>query len=220
MWTLWGACFLLSARAYPSYEIPNHDISDLGDPGMNPKGWLIWSIGMGIAAAMIFPPIVHASRRMEELTSRHSCGVRNLASLGSVFTRCGCLGMAGLALVPQGPKLYDLIHTISGVFAFGGVYVTLLFLWGPALFLIRKISATRLALFTLSAVWAVVGFLVTQGYRFLALGEMGHHYKHKSESVLLRFSLWEWMLLAAVTTSFAVLIAILPAKNDRPETRN
>lgn len=207
---LWSACFVSSARAYPGYQMPNRDISDLGDPAMNPHGWWLWSIGMGIAAVMIFPAFVHASRRMKELTLRQTGRDRWQVSLGSICLRCACLGMAGLALVPQGPQYYDLIHTISGVFAFGGVYVTLLFLWGPALFQVPEMSAPRLAIFVLSAWWAVAGFLITQGYRFFAYGEMGHH-NNKGESVLLHFSLWEWMLFAAVTSSFAILVALLPA---------
>lgn len=211
LWVLWGACFLLAARSYPGYQISNHDISDLGDPGMNPKGWWFWSIGMGIAAMMIFPPIAYASRRMEELTIRQAYSGRRLVSLGSICMRCACWGMAGLALVPQSRNL-DLIHVISGVFAMGGVYVTILFLWGAPLFKVLEMSVARLVLFTVSAWWAVAGFLATQGYRFFAYGELGHDYKHKSESVLLRFSLWEWMLFAALTTSFAILVAFLPSK--------
>ena len=124
--------------------------------------------------------------------------------------RCASLGMAGLALVPQGRNLGDLIHIISGVFAFGGVYVTLLFFWGAPLFKIREFGIARSMLFTLSAWWAVVGFLATQGYRFFVYDELGHDLKNRSESFLLRFSLWEWMLFAAVTTSFAILLALLP----------
>jgi len=214
LWALWGACFVLAARSYPGYEISNHDISFLGDPALNPKGWWFWSIGMGIAAMMAFPPIAYASRRMEELTVRQGCGGRRLVSVGSICMRCACLGLAGLALVPQGPKLLDLIHTISGVFAFGGEYVTLLFFWGAPLFKVQEMSVARLALFTVSAWWAVAGFLATQGYRFFAYGELGHDLKNKGESVFLRFSLWEWMLFAAVTTSFAILVALLPSKDE------
>jgi fatty acid desaturase len=95
----------------------------------------------------------------------------------------------------------------------GGAYVTLLFFWGASIFKIREMSVARLALFTASAWWAVAGFLGTQGYRFLAYGELGHDLKHRSESILLRFSLWEWMLFAAVTTSFAILLALLPPED-------
>ena len=212
---LWAACFGLAALLYPGYQLPNHDISDLGDPAMNPHGWWLWSLGMGIAAVMIFPPIAYACRRMEALTVRQSSGGRRLVSLGSMGMRCACLGMLGLALVPQGRGLFDLIHTISGVFAFGGVFVTLLFLWGPALFHVREMSAARWALFTVSAWWAVAGFLVTQGFRYLAYGEVGHDHKHGNESVFLHFSLWEWMLFASVTTSFALLVTLLPAKAEK-----
>jgi len=208
---LWAACFALSARYYRGYEIPNHDVSDLGDPAMNPKGWWFWAIGMGIAAVMTIPLISYASRRMEELTIMQAGGGRRLVTFGSICMRCACLGLAGLALAPQGPRL-DLIHVISGVVAMGGAYLTLLLFWGAPLFKVQQMSVARLALFSVSAWWAVAGFLVTQGFRFFAYGELGHDLRHKGESILLRFSLWEWMLFAAVTTSFATLLALLPSK--------
>jgi hypothetical protein len=213
---LWAACFVLAMRFYPGYQIPDRDISDLGDPAMNPKGWSFWAIGMGIAAMMTFPPISYASRRMEALTARQAHGGRRLVSLGSICMRCSCFGLAGLALAPQSHNI-DAIHVISGVCALGGVYVTLLFFWGAPLFKIQEMSVARLALFTLSAWWGVAGFLATQGYRFFAYGELGHDVKHRGESVFLHFSLWEWMLFASATTSFAMLVALLPSKVETNE---
>jgi hypothetical protein len=216
---LWAGCFLLAARTYCGYEITTHDISALGDPGFNPRGWSWWSIGMGIAAVLIYSPIAHASRRMRELTTDQSRGTRRLVSIGAVCMRCGCLGMAGLALAPQRHGLGDLLHVIAGVFAFGGVYVTLLFFWSVPLFRVRDMSAVRLTLFTLSAWWAVIGYLSTQGFRYFAYGEAGHDLKHRGESILLRFSLWEWMLFAALVSSFAVLVAVLPTEMNPRHTR-
>jgi len=210
---LWAGCFLLAARFYPSYRIPNHDISDLGDPGMNRHGWWFWSLGMGLAALLSIPPIAYASRRMHELTLTHPDGGRRLVSMGTISMRCALFGLAGLALVPQSHHL-DALHIVSGVFAMGGAYITLLYFWGAPLFTVREMSPTRRALITVSAWWGVAGFLGTQAYRFLAYGEVGHDWKHHGESILLRFSLWEWLLFAAVTTSFALLIALLPERQD------
>jgi len=213
---LWAICFISAWRFYPGYQISNRDISDLGDPAMNPKGWEYWALGMGIAAVMTFPPIAYAARRMNELTARQSAGSKRLVFLGSIGMRCACIGLAGLALAPQGPRL-DSIHVVSGVFAMGGAYMSLLYFWGAPLFKVRKMSGARLALYMVSAWWGVAGFLATQGYRFFAYGELGHDLKHRSESVLLRFSLWEWMLFAAVTTSFATLLAVLPPNVETSE---
>ena len=213
---LWAACFVLAMHSYSGYRISSHDISDLGDPAMNPKGWWFWSMGMGLTALLAFPPISYAARRMEKLTIRQTDRGRRLVSLCTISMRCACLGLVGLALVRQSYHP-DALHVISGVFAMGGAYVTLLFFWGAPLFKIREMSGARLTLFTLSAWWGVAGFLATQGYRFFAYGELGHDLKHRSESILLRFSLWEWMLFAAVTTSFALLVALLPAKVEAEE---
>ncbi len=207
---LWAVCLLLAARSYTGYQFSDHDISFLGHPALNPRGWWLWSLGMGVAALMMFPATAYARRRMEELTSTHTRRGRRLVALGSICLRCSCFGLLGLALVPQG-DLLEPLHQAAGAFAFTGMYATLLFLWGVPLFQVREMGAARLALFTFSAWWGVVGYLGSQGYRFFAYGELGRHFR-PGECILLRFSLWEWLLFAAVTTSFATLVALLPEK--------
>ncbi|HEY2860883.1 MAG TPA: hypothetical protein VGJ21_20910, partial [Terracidiphilus sp.] len=56
---------------------------------------------------------------------------------------------------------------------------------------------------------------------YFVYGELGHQLKHKHESLLLRFSLWEWMLFLGGTVAFAVLVTVLPAgtpRNPAPST--
>ena len=209
---LWGACFALAWRSYPGYQMANHDISFLGHPALNPRGWWFWSIGMGIASVMMTPLTAYVSGRMKELTAGHAHADRRLVALGALCQRSACFGLLGLALVPQSEKL-DPLHQTAGVFAMGGMYMALLFLWLVPLSRVREISVARFTVFAISAWWGVLGFLGTQGYRFLAYGELGRHLKHKSESVLLRFSLWEWMLFLAGTTSFIILVTLLPARS-------
>jgi hypothetical protein len=207
---LWAGCFALAWRAFPGgYKMPHHDISFLGAADLNPHGWWYWSLGMGIASVMSFPLTAYASRRMEKMVFSPGFRGGRLVTLGGHSLRWSCLGMMGLALSPQG-GLFDVIHIVSGVFAMGGMYLTLLFLWLVPLCAARQLRAGSFALFAFSAAWGVVGFLLTQGFRFFVYGELGRHIKHKSESVLLRFSLWEWMLFIAGTTSFALLLVLLP----------
>jgi hypothetical protein len=211
LWIIGALCLGLAWHTYPKgYRMPDHDISYLGHPILNPRGWWYWSLGMGISSVMMYPPIAYASRRMKELTCTLDDGTKRLVTLGSICVLVSCAGSMGLALTPQGPKL-DAVHKAAGACAFSGMYVTLLYFWGLPLFRLRTISAARLTLFVLSAWWAVVGFLVTQGYRFFALGELEHSAHEKHESLFLRFSFWEWMLFFGVTASFAVLVAVLPA---------
>jgi hypothetical protein len=215
LYALGGFCFFLAWQSYPKgYRLPDYDISDLGHPRLNPHGWWYWCLGLGIASIMIYPPIAYASRRMRTLADEQNPGTRHLVKWGSLCLRASCLGLLGLALTPQGPTLLDAMHQTAGVFAFGGMYVTLLGFWGVPLFRLRTIGTARLTVLVVSSWWAVIGFLATQGYRFFALGELGHSAHEKHESLLLRFSFWEWMLLVGVTSAFYLLIALLPGDSQ------
>lgn len=205
---LWGGCFALSWRAYPGYRMVHHDISFLGHPRLNPQGWGFWSMGMGIAGTMLLPLTSYASRRMHELTSGQSPTCRTRVALGERCLRVACWGLLGLALIPQVPG-FDLGHQAAGALAFGGFYVTVLFLWLIPFLGIPELSTAMRVGFAFSAWWSVVGFLATQGYRFFAYGELGRRITHKGQSVLLRFSLWEWMLFVGITSSFVLLVVLL-----------
>lgn len=97
---LCGICFALAWRAYPHYQMSNHDISYLGHPSLNPKGWWYWSIGMGIAFLMTCPLVAHASRRMEALAIHQPQTVRRLVSLAA----CRTLWRASVA--PRSPDFF------------------------------------------------------------------------------------------------------------------
>jgi hypothetical protein len=207
---LWGGCFVLAWRTYPKYEFANHDISFLGHPALNPKGWWYWSIGMGIASVMLLPPVRYLNRHLESVTLHADQAQPKRVPFSSLCLHLSCLGLMGLALVPQGER-WDLVHKASGALAMGGMYGALLALLSVPLFKAGPLGAGRVVLLQVSAWWGVVGFLVTQGYRFFAYGELGHVMKHKDESLLLRFSLWEWMLFVAGTLAFVVCFALVPA---------
>lgn len=211
---LWAGCFFIAWRAYPNYQFPNHDISFLGHPALNPQGWWYWSLGMGIASVMMFPPVRHLSRQMHEITLGQNQSPRRFVSMGSFCLHLSCVGLMGLALAPQGER-FDLVHKASGALAMGGMYATLLILWSAPLFKAVPMSVGRVATLLFSTWWGVIGFLLTQGYRFFAYGELGRVLKHKHESILLRFSLWEWMLFVAGTTAFVVFFAFLPSQDPQ-----
>jgi hypothetical protein len=207
---LWGACFALAWRTYPQYQFANHDISFLGHPALNPKGWWYWSLGMGIASVMMLPPVRFLNRQMTNITLHQDQRQRNRSSLGSLCLRLSCFGLMGLALIPQGER-FDVMHKASGALAMGGMYAALLVLWSAPLSHSGHGGAGRKALLLASAWWGVIGFLATQGYRYFAYRELGRAVKQQDESLLLRFSLWEWMLFVAGILAFVVFFALLPA---------
>jgi hypothetical protein len=148
---------------------------------------------------------------MDDLTARQTPSRRNLVAMGSVASRCACFGLVGLALIPQ-YRGFDAPHQFAGLFALGGLYLTVLCwsipLWGTSL------SLAKTLLLTLAACWGPLGFLATQGYRFFAFGEIGRGMKVKDQSILLRFSLWEWMLFFCVTTCVILLVLLLPNRKN------
>jgi len=244
-----AVCLVLAARSYPHYSMFDHDVSFLGHPRLNPAGWLFWSVGMGLDGLMLWPVTVYLSRGMRALTAGQSPGRRRLVAAGTVASRCACVGLLGLGLVPQYPGL-DPAHQLSGVLAMGGLYVAL---WIFAGILIsspptslepirepcrrrgrshfapttpqnrdspRQLSDRRLAktlLFGLALGWGPVGFLLTQGWRFFVYGEVGHDVNVSSQCLLLRFSLWEWLLCFCLFPALPLVVWRLPDPRSAPQ---
>jgi hypothetical membrane protein len=207
---LQALCFALAWRRYPGYDMTTHDISDLGQPKGNPEGWMFWSLGMGIAGLMMIPLCSYAIRTMDALHKSSPPGIQWKVRWGARLLRLAWVGMLGLALIPQYRGL-DPAHQLAGVFAFGGLYVTMLFLWGRTWRAVPQVARWKVLVFHLSAWWGVVGFLGTQGYRFFR-GDAAdwHSVDGICRNPVFRFSLWEWNLFIALTTAFALFLLILP----------
>jgi hypothetical protein len=204
-----AACLVLAARSYPHYSMFDDDISFLGHPRLNPNGWLFWSAGMGLSGLMLWPVAVHISRGMRALTAGRSPGQRRSVAAGTVASRCACFGLLGLALIPQFPGL-DPAHELSGVLAMGGLYVAM-WLFAGILICSPPISLAKTLLLGLAVAWGPVGFLLTQGWRFFVYGELGHDVKVSPQYLLLRFSLWEWLLFICLFPSLLLVVLRLPS---------
>ena len=105
-------------------------------------------------------------------TAGQSPGRRRLVIAGTFASRCACVGLVGLALIPQYPGL-DPAHQLAGVLAMGGLYVAL-WIFAGILICSPPISLAKTLLFGLALGWGPVGFLLTQGWRFFVYGELGH----------------------------------------------
>ncbi len=169
--SLCAVCLLLAARTYPGYSLPDHDISYLGHPRLNPAGWLFWSLGIGLSGLMLWPIVAYMVRSVRPLVGQSAVRGRLLAA-GTLAGRVACFGMVGLALIPQSPAL-DAAHRVAATLAMGGMYVAL---WCFVAILIGHAHCSRAeALLLVAAVgWGPIGYLVTQGWRFFAWGDVVH----------------------------------------------
>ena len=210
---LQALCLGMAWRAYPHYSFFDHDISFLGLPRRNPMGWWFWSVGMGITGIMMWPVARWGSLQMDELTAGQTPWQRKFVAMGSVTSRCSCYGLLALALIPQYPSLV-LAHGLGTAFGFGGLYLTVLFYWSVFLWGASLGVAKKARLLTVAVCWGPVGFLVTQGYRFFAYGEIGRKIRVTDQSHFLRFSLWEWMLFFCAMTSVFLLLLLLPDRKN------
>ena len=148
------------------------------------------------------------------MTAEQSPGRRRLVAAGTVASRCACVGLLGLALIPQFPGL-DPAHQLAGVLAMGGLYVAL-WIFAGILICSPPISLAKTLLFGLALGWGPVGFLLTQGWRFFAYGEVGHDVHASYQYPLLRFSLWEWLLYFCLFPALFWSSCACQARRARP----
>lgn len=206
-----AACLLLAARSYPHYSLVEHDVSFLGHPRLNPAGWWFWSAAMAVSGVMLWPVATYMSQAVRALTAGQSPARRRLAAAGTCAARCSSIGLLGLALIPQLPGL-DPPHQLAGVLAMGGMYVAL-WLFAAILISTAPVRPLRSLLLVLAVGWGPAGFLLTQGWRLAAYGEVGHDLNVTPQSPLLQFSLWEWMLLVCLFIAEFLVVWCLPTRS-------
>lgn len=98
----------------------------------------------------------------------------------------------------------------------GGLYVAM-WIFAGILICNPPIGVAKALLFGMAVGWGPVGFLVTQGWRFFIYGELGHDVNVSPQSLLLRFSLWEWLLFFCLFPSLLIVVFGLPDTASEPE---
>ena len=91
----------------------------------------------------------------------------------------------------------------------GGMYVAL-WIFAAILAGSPPTSWAKTWLFVLAVGWGPAGFLLTQGWRFFVYGELGHDVSANPQHLLLRFSLWEWLLFVCLFPALLLVVACLP----------
>ena len=98
----------------------------------------------------------------------------------------------------------------------GGLYVAL-WIFAGLLTRTAPISLAKTLLFCLAVGWGPVGYLLTQGWRFFVYGELGHDVNVSPQGLLLRFSLWEWLLFFCLFPALLVVVWRLPDVPGEPQ---
>lgn len=93
----------------------------------------------------------------------------------------------------------------------GGMYVAL-WLFAAILASSPPTSVAKTLLFVLAVGWGPAGFLLTQGWRLFVYGELGHDAIVSPQHLLLRFSLWEWLLFVCLFPALLLVVVRLPKR--------
>jgi endonuclease/exonuclease/phosphatase family metal-dependent hydrolase len=175
------------------------DISFLGVPNKNPMGWIIWSLAFLLQGLVLFPAAMYMTRQMRVLYPQKWMP-------GAVSLVASSIGMVLLGLIPQFRSL-GVIHIVSGVLAMGGLYMGLV-LWGYLFFLEKRINLILFVFFAFFLLFGPIGFLSTQGYRFI-MAPLSYKIDDPACPWFLTFSIWEWVLLAGVFFAYVICLYLL-----------
>jgi len=204
-----ASLLFLSSLSYPNYNPVRMDISFLGVPNENPKGWFFWALAMALQGLAAFPAITHMGRRM-------GLADRRFGIYGAYAFAASSAGLLTLGLLPQIAGL-ETAHIASGTLAMGGAYLGLLMWLRPILFNGACENRSLLPAFLFFIFIGPAGFLSTQGYRVLAGGVKGYDLYDPACPWPLCFSLWEWTLFAGLTLSFLLLLLLSPSEEAPAE---
>lgn len=186
----------ISCILYPNYDWLQMTISSLGDPISNPIGWIFWSIGLALTGIFTIPIISYLKLKLMDLGKIYTL-------IGTLLLYFAAIGLIGLGVIPQFPAdIFSLIHVINASLTMGGMFLGIFFLGIPFL----KSKSIRKILIPVAIFgWgAPIGFLITQGIRFLILTPLSNM------PWFFSFTMWEWMLQYGILGAFIILVYLIP----------
>ncbi|MHA1369065.1 MAG: hypothetical protein ACTSRA_05030 [Promethearchaeota archaeon] len=187
-------------------------ISALSDPGDNPNGYLIPSIGTSLSAFLMIPLIGYYHRRLVKV------GKGN-AITGTIFFTIGIIGLFSVGTIGQIihgiPKLHEILASVGLL----GILFSALF-YGFLLlkdrFFGQKQFDFKLTIIIAIVLWTpVIGMATSQIYISVVendWGWVGLEWIELGVPVVLSFALWEWLLLIAIVT-YMILFSIAVPEN-------
>lgn len=164
------------------YSILNNWISDQGGIRNNPSGHMLFNICLIVAGSMLTNHFIWVYRRL--------LPTKSFLAKSHMFT--GIIGCFGIVLVGIFPQDFELPHNIAGVLAFGGFYLSALFMFAIQL---NKFTTKD----SWGPKWVVFGFypiyliwIVTASLFVLRHNIEGFSYNQP----LFSGHLWQWSMLA------------------------
>ncbi|MHA1791743.1 MAG: hypothetical protein ACTSVI_03800 [Promethearchaeota archaeon] len=180
---------------HSGFSFLNNDMSSAGLQGVNPKGWIFFSLTMWYGAIVMFPLNFFFHSSIRYLGTKHAWCI-------SFFFFTGSIGMFMVGLFPS--SVSHLIHVVSAALAFGGYGFGILLYFFVALK--RKMMAFLAPCIIFIAV--VTGLIITQGHVIINGDADFDAFRGTFYSI----SLWEWIYffcLVFVIISFTFIFASL-----------
>ncbi|MFX0101415.1 MAG: DUF998 domain-containing protein [Candidatus Hodarchaeota archaeon] len=170
--------------------------SNLGNPGLNPRGWVLFNLLMIACGVLIIPHALYLHRRILPIT-------KGLTNAMLVFMLAGCAGMVGVGFFNE--TLGD-VHYIFAAFAFGGFGIAT-FLGIPILIRKNVIDGKSGPVVWLRVIilYGIIFTLVVLMFREFAIFGFD-----KSSELFLA----EWYALFAILTWMFGFFFTLPAKDN------
>ena len=195
-----------ASLSYPAFSVVRMDVSFLGHPDKNPGGWVIWALWIAVQGVIVLLATPNLTMKIASQSPRRGC-------LGGLLSLAAGVAMLVVAFFPQF-KHFGPIHEIGSGIAMGCLYVAVV-VWFFALRDDKRVHRFAIAALAFFSAFGPLGFCLTQGYRILA-GGLASYRIYGPCPWPLSFSLWEWLLLAGLCTSFVLVMLITPKPSESP----
>lgn len=170
--------------------------SNLGNPNLNPRGWVLFSILMIAYGALLVPHALYLHRKIFPVT-------KGLTNSMLVFTLLGCAGMTGVGIFNE---TFGAIHYVFAGFAFGG--------FGIATFLFMIILTRKKILEKRKGFKAWAGIIILYGIILSFVALMFREFAIFGFDAPWELYLAEWYAFFAILTWVFGAIFLLPTKDD------
>ncbi|MHA1791232.1 MAG: DUF998 domain-containing protein [Promethearchaeota archaeon] len=187
---------------FPSdYSIMTNAISDLGNPDLNPIGWIFFSFGFMSLSIFFIPLYMYMYRRLVHVD-------KVLARVARFGSYVASFGMFLLCFFPNTKKDIG-IHGIAAVLSFSGLATSAIFSWLTSVkFSVIRAHKQRkwLEFSVLLMISILLSCLMATGISEVLFEE----YHGKAKIWFLLYPFWEWMTLFDVLFEIVLMFFIIP----------
>jgi hypothetical protein len=205
---------LIAARTFPEYSISTHYISNMGNPYLNPAGWIIWSIGHLIKGLFMVVLVGYGYTRLEKVVDKPILAQARALSLGRILLYISAIGWMFMCFFPQYHGVFwEIMHAINAVMLLGGYYLGLFF-WGAiGVHSHAILNKNWLKLHILFALVGPIGIIISQIFALMS-GFSLNETAGSDAYWIFNIAFWEWMLMFGAIASFFAFLLALPERLD------